>query len=424
MSKASPLLDIFKADPAATVVPMPLGLTLPTVESAGLLARPDYHKVEGRGTYEELSDGTSGYRYVKGSGNSEALRSRTKGDPRKFPQFGHSLPSEFCFGSSPWSTAGGEIAPRVRGALALPYAVGDVLNAAVFLDVLMKKEGIPTTELAQSKGLTVPEGVIFSPAVSADICEGLDRIRKSSKAQKPQAQVDYKYGLAALRVPACERLRSRDDINTSKGEFWSRVLKSTEKMEMVGRVLKHQLGCGFISLSTHLQNVYDAPESMCPHADSSDLVPISEILLQGRLNHIPQEIALDAVVMRQLLYLPFNLMRYASAPQLQEDAKEAIRTILTTVAPGEWSRRELESLATKFPQKPHSVLTSIAHRLIKIDLVATSPQADWEGLRGEFSRYGYDIVSEHLIQMALTGACSLYTGIADSEARGGLSNLC
>jgi hypothetical protein len=311
----------------------------------------------------------------------------------------------------------------VRGALALPYAVGEVVNAAVFLDVLMKKEGIPTTEVAQSKGLTVPEGVVFSPAVSADICEGLARIRKSGKVQQLQGQFDYKYGIAALRVPACERLRSRDDVNTSKGEFWSRVLKSTEKMEMVGRVLKHQLGCGFISLSTHLQNVYDAPESMCPHADSSDLVPISEILLQGRLNQIPQEIALDAVVMRQLLYLPFNLMRYASAPDLQEDAKGAIRTILNTVAPGEWSRRELESFATEFPQKPHSVLTSIVRRLIEIDLVATSPQADWEGLRGKFSRFGYDIVSEYLIEMALTGACSLYTVIADSEARGGLSNL-
>jgi hypothetical protein len=117
-------------------------------------------------------------------------------------------------------------------------------------------------------------------------------------------------------------------------------------------------------------------------------------------------------------------MRYSTQPDLQGFAKGAIRTILNTVAPGEWSGRELEALAVKFPQKPHSVLTSIAKRLIEIDVVTSSPQADWQRLRGEFSQFGYDIVSEHLIGLALTGACSLYTGIVDAEARGGLSDLC
>jgi hypothetical protein len=424
MSKSSPLLNIFNADPGASVISMPFqGLSLPKVESAGLLARPDYKKVEGRGTYDTLGDGTGSYRYAKGSGNVESLRSHTEGDPRKFPQFGHRSPSEFCFGSSPGGTTVGEIAPRVRGALALPFAVAEVVNATVFLDVLMRKEGISTTEMAQAKGLTVPEGVIFSPGVSADICDGLARMRRSGYVRGPQTQPEYKYGLAALRVPACERLRTRDDVSRSKGEFWGSVLKSTDKMEMVGRVLKYQLEGGFISLSTHLQNVYNAPDSLCPHADSSDLVPISEILLQGRRSHIPPQIALEATVMRQLLYLPFNLMRYSTQPDLQGDAKGAIRTILNTVAPGEWSARELEALAVTFPQKPHSVLTSIAKRLIEIDVVTTSAQADWQKLRGEFSQFGYDIVSEHLIGLALTGACSLYTGIADAEARGGLSGL-
>lgn len=425
MSKTSPLINIFSADPKATVVPIRIeGLSFPKVESAGLLAVPDHAKVEGRGTYEELPNGSGRYRYVKGSGNLESLRSRSEGDLRLFPQFGHAHASQFCFGHDSSATGIGQTAPRVRGALALPYAVGEVINAAVFLDILMRKEGILTVQAAEAKGLTIPEGAIYSPGISADICEGLARARRESGVTDIPGRITHKYGLASLRVPSCTRLRTREDVAASRGEFWTRVLRSPEKMEMVGRVLRHQLQCGFVSLSTHLQNVYDAPNSLCPHADSSDLVPICEVMDAGARVNVDKEVLLEALVMRQLQYMPFNVMRYSASPELRNDAKGAIHTILSTVAPGEWTHREREGFAVSFPHKPYTVLSTIANRLIDMQMVDVSPQADWSTIQRQHARFGYDLVADHLTRVALASACSLYTGLVEAETNGGLCDLC
>ena len=425
MSKTSPLINIFSADPKASIVPVRVdGLSFPKLESAGLLASADYSKVEGRGTYEELDNGSGRHRYVKGAGNLESLRSRGEDDPRSFPQFGHAHSRKFFFGSDSSTTGIGQTAPRVRGALALPYAVGEVINAAVFLDLLMRKEGISTVQAAEAKGLTIPEGAIYSPGISADICEGLARARRESGRNEILERLPHKYGLASLRVPSCARLRTREDVTTSKGEFWTRVLRSPEKMEMVGRVLRHQLQCGFVSLSTHLQNVYDAPNSLCPHADSSDLVPISEVMNAGARAEVDKEVLLEALVMRQLQYMPLNLMRFSALPELRNDAKGAIHTILSTIAPGEWTHQEREALAISFPRKPYTVLSTIANRLIDMNLVDVSPQADWVKIQRQHSRFGYDLVADHLTRVALASACALYTGVVEAEAKGGLSDLC
>lgn len=424
MSTTSPLRNIFDADPKAAVVPIEIkGLSLPQVEFAGILASPNYTKVEGRGTYEELSKRIGRYRYVKGAGNVESLRSYTEEDPRRFPQFGHLVSSKFCFGPDSTPTLVGQTPPRVRGALALPYAVGEVIHAAVFLEVLMRKEGIVSVKSAEAKGLTIPEGVVVSPGISEDICDGLLRARRDLRLGDSHENLDYKFGIAALRVPSCERLRSRSDINATKGDFWTRVLRSPEKMEMVGRVLRHQLQCGFVSLSTHLQNVYDAPRSLCPHADSSDLVPISEVLEAGVRGGVDRGVLLEALVMRQLQYLPFNVMRYVGMPQLQNDAKAAIHTILSTVAPGEWTRRERDGFAEGFPRKPYTVLSTIANRLLAMKLVDASPQVDWPSIRAQHARFAYDVVADHLTRVALTSACTLYAAVADAESEGGLSDL-
>lgn len=424
MSRTSPLTNIFDVDREASVVPISVnGLSLPSVKSAGILNDPEYPKVEGRGSYVELPDASSRYQYVKGSGNGESLRSAGDGDLRRFPQFGHVSSSKFCFGPQSAGDSTVMSPSRVRGALYLPYAVGEVINAAVFLEVMMRKEKIPTLSAAEAKGLTVPEGMIFSPGISSDICEGLARIEFERRRHTASGMVEHKYALAALRVPACARLRSRGDVASTKGDFWIRVLRSPEKMEMVGRVLKHQLECGFVSLSTHLQNVYDAPESLCPHADNSDLVAISEILARRKDAKIERKLLLEAVVIGQLEYLPFNLMRYASNPTLQNDAKGAIHTILSTVAPGEWSFQERESFATNFSEKPYTVLSSIANRLIDMRMVSTMPQVDWQKIRREHARFAYDVVGEHMVNVAFSKACALYARIAEAELNGGLTAL-
>ena len=192
MSKTSPLINIFSADPKASVVPIRIeGLSFPKVESAGLLATPCHSNVEGRGTYEELADGSGRYRYVKGSGNLESLASHGENDPRALPQFGHAHSSKFRFEPQSSVTGIGHTAPRVRGALALPYAVGEVINVAVFLDLLMRKEGISTVQTAEAKGLTVPGGAIYSPGISADIFEGLARARRESGMDDVAGRINH-----------------------------------------------------------------------------------------------------------------------------------------------------------------------------------------------------------------------------------------
>lgn len=424
MSKNTALINIFKADPAASVVPISVnGLRLPKLASAGILADPHYSKVEGRGTYDELPGAIGRYRYTKGGGNVDARRSEIPDDPRRFTQYGHSSESKFCFGSDSPRAGMRQFAPPVRGALPLPFAIREVVNASVFLDLMMRKEGISTVKMAEAHGLTVPEGVVFSPAISSDICDGLARLQRGTKDKCSREELDFKYGLAVLRVPSCVRLRSRDDITATKGDFWMRTLGDPEKMQMVGRVLRHQLQCGFISLSTHLQNIYDAPNSLCPHADSSDLVAISEVLEVAERAGMERGFLVEALVMRQLLYMPFNLMRYSAPPKLRERAKDAISTVLSTVAPGAWTDGQMDVLAELFQQKPFTVLSSIANRLIDMRVVGDTPVADWDKIRSQHARFAYDIVADHLTRSALVSACSMFTSLADAEAQGGLESL-
>jgi hypothetical protein len=131
----------------------------------------------------------------------------------------------------------------------------------------------------------------------------------------------------------------------------------------------------------------------------------------------------EALVMRQLLYMPFNLMRYSTQPKLRERAKDAIATVLSTVAPGAWTDGQMDDLAELFQQKPYTVLSSIANRLIDMRVVCDTPVADWEKIRSRHARFAYDIVADHLTRSALVSACSMFTSLADAEAQGGLESL-
>jgi hypothetical protein len=426
MSKTAPLINVFKADPSASVVPVEIpGLSLPPVTSALLLNDPMYPHVEGRGTYsiatdERDTDGAARVRYAKGSGNAEARRSVIEKDPRRFTQFGHSSPEHYCFGQTPSQGLSSVTGPRVRGALALPHALGEVINAAVFLEGMMRKERIPSIEAAEARGLTVPEGVVFSPAISDDICQGLSRVNAALHGATEREDLGLKYGLASLRVPAAERLKTRGDVPESKGDFWSRFLNSSQQLAMVGRVLKHQLECGFVSLSTHLQNVYNAPDSLCPHADNSDLVPISEVLHEGEVSRLDRHDLLAGLVMRQLQYLPFNLLRYDDSPEIREVAGNAIGMMLCTVAPNVFSHLERKSFISDFMSTPYKVLSTIANRLIADGLVCSDPQIDWRKLREAHTDVGYDLVSEQMISLALDGALKFSAGLKRVESSGGL----
>jgi hypothetical protein len=284
----------------------------------------------------------------------------------------------------------------------------------------MKKEKIATLDEARAKGLTIPLGVVEMPNVSAEISEAIARSKKRGRSGELGKVHQYKYGVVVLEVPAAERLRPRSANPLVKGDVWREVLGSQPKREMMGRVLKHQLGCGFVSLSTHLQNVYNAPGSLCPHADNSDLVPISEILRMapgGTFDGIP---ILEALVMRQLMLAPFAGLLYRHEEKgldMFQQSEQAIRTILSVVAEDQWESLGSLRLA-EFQQKPLSVLQSITRRLIEVNAVQVAPQADWSELRDRNRDSGYEVVAEMMIDLALEDACKLYDTFRDSEERG------
>jgi hypothetical protein len=281
---------------------------------------------------------------------------------------------------------------------------------------MMKKEGLSSIEDAEAKGLTIPQGVVFSPAISADICEGLSRVSASIPGISPKEAFNFKYGLASLRVPASHRLRNKGKIPESVGDFWFRVLPCPEKMGMVGRVLKHQLACGFVSNSTHFQNIYDAPHSICPHADSADLIPISEILREADARKLDRDEILESLVLGQLCYMPFNLMlKYKGYPPMQRAARAAIHTILSTVAPEAFNFVEREVLLADFTRKPYSVLSSIAKRLIQEKMVLTDPQVDWQKMRDDHADIGYDGVAVQMVELALDDAIRYAADVQKAE---------
>jgi hypothetical protein len=178
----------------------------------------------------------------------------------------------------------------------------------------MQKEGISTLKQARTQGLTIPRNPELMPEVSVEISRAISKLTGDvSRNKRDGDEPDHLYGLSVLEVPSRTRLRMTGPVLPSKREHWSEILGAPEKMTQVANVMSRQLKCGFVTMSVHYQNIYDAPHSICPHADHIDLVPISEAL--RRAPRILQEAGQEslgtnemtlALAMRQCLYMPFN----------------------------------------------------------------------------------------------------------------------
>ena len=370
-------------------------LDLATVP-ASILSDPLYPHREGRGVYIPMETHPGRFYYVKGAGSKESLDSAKTGkDWRKFPEFGHRDLGRYFFDSLHEGDLITANFPRIRGAFNLDGAINEYTNARIVYESVCRKEGISSIEEARQKGLTIPHSIIECPTITEEIVEALQRMREEVGAREAiNLSGQVAYGMAILEVPACERLKKRHHINVQKGDFYTETLSNDSALLLVARTLQQQLAAGFVTRSTHLQNIYDAPGSICPQADNHDLVPISEILGQAKRLRMNKEDLLRILVMKQLEFLPFNLLRVKD-DKIQALAMRGIHKILATILPGRWNPVTAAALAATSLKKPHTIFAQIADEFIDAGLVETAPQENWAKLYRTYRKFGYrDLLSE------------------------------
>jgi len=391
--------NLFDYDPGAKL--LPLGRN-PRSDLAVLLADPDYPYQEGRGLYVPVQTEPGRFYYVKGAGNQEALASsKPETEWRDFPAIGHYDLDRYFFDQLPPIITPSFSPHRVRGALNLAAAINEYINADVLFKTLCRKENIKDEKQARERGLTIPIAVIDSPGISDEVNFAIQQIgRNIGKFCSAEGPSTMHYGLVILEVPSAKRIRTREHITATKEEFYREVLSSSTILQTVGRTVRHQLTAGFVSISTHYQNIYDAPDSLCPQADNNDLVPITEILAKAGAYKQATGDLLRAVVMKQLEFAPFNLLRVKD-DRIQMLALTAISEILQAIAPDKWSRSRCAAMALAYLKCPHRTLSGIAEDMIEDGMVETNPQADWKKLYRANQANGYFDGAQTQVRIAI-----------------------
>jgi hypothetical protein len=418
------LVNLFDVDRKAKVV---AGEAPPGLEGESfvpLLKDPKYAHREGRGIYHE-SHIPGRYLYIKGSGNEQALESAAPGDVRTYQGFGHAKPDRYLM--QPFTGDLREVAtgPRIRGAMTLAHALREYHLCDIFLSAYAKHHGFSIPENggirdfseARARGLSVPISVVSAPEISKEINESL--IHVIGDPSLSACDLKFQYGMAVLEVPALERLRPhKASPELTKTKHHREIFLSKEKMTMIGRVVKNQLVTGFTSQSLHYQNIYNAPHSECPQADHADLVPISDIIAEGKKIGVPKEDVVRAIVINQLRLIPFESLK--SEPDLQYEAIIGIHRAMETVVPDMWGLSDCLMKGLEFLEAPHSVLSEIAERLIHSHGVETAEPAGWKALENKYRRSGFKSLSQTIARSTLDAGLSFEEKLAAAEARGGL----
>lgn len=416
------LVNIFDIDRRATVV---LGkapsMVLQGESFAPLLSLPNYPQREGRGVYVPVNDYPGRFFYSKGTGSAEALHRPGDSEWRQYPSIGHVDPSKYQLEPSSPSLREMQTGPRVRGALSFPHALREYIMCEVFLATLGNKLGVRDASEARERGLSTPVAVISVPGISEEINRAL-RGGKSRREHRSTAELsDFNYGVVVLEVPSCERIRPhvRPALLT-KAEHHREVLTSPDKTEMIGRVVKYQLECGFVTQSVHFQNIYNSAMSVCPQADHSDMVVMADVIAYGGQLGIGSDEIVRSLVMSELRFAPFLLLR---DPWLQRPAVQGIHSILSTIAPGVWDEVSCIQIATAFMRYPHTVLSMIAQELIDRGNVEQQAPAGWTGRVDMYEANGFAALNQVAAENMLRAALHFEAGLRRVEAKGGFTYL-
>lgn len=423
------LVNLFKVDRKAQVVVGEAPPGLAGEQFVPLLNRSEYPHREGRGVYCPTHI-PGRHLYVKGSGNEASLESATQWDDRKYKGFGSADPDLYLMEPVSGNLREMQTGPRVRGALTLTHALREYHLCDIFLKTYAAKNGFSLPEIngvtdfsaARARGLSIPVAVISAPGVSKEINRSLVHIINDPNLTG--GDFHFRYGMVALEVPAHERVRRHENPpDYTTFDFYMDTLSSREMMEMVGRVLKHQLQCGFVTQSLHYQNIYRAPHSECPQADHADLVPISDVIAL----YTGKEDIVHALIMHQLELVPHKLLRFHESEfgnpkeysDLRRHTKAAIHTILDVICPGAWDTRELEKKLDEYREKPYSLVSYLSDTIRKHLVVETAAPKGWQALQEKYREYSFGELSRTIGQIALDKALHTQDGLKAKELNGG-----
>lgn len=232
-----------------------------------LVESSDTVKHEGRGRYfDSCFDRHNITLYSKGVGCMDILKlNARKGKNVQFGAFGP-IPEEDYNGNT-----SGYFFDSVNHPLHFPRVIGagytydenrEFLHALRVMVNLIRTESYTSIDDLFSNGVTIPVSAARFPGLTKYVREKTSHEFKDSKWKWND---DIELGSVTMVVPSSQRTNITDKYRTNRKEYSICIARALRK-------LYESSGAIFSPFSTHMQNFYFAPNSVCPHSDNSDLL--------------------------------------------------------------------------------------------------------------------------------------------------------
>lgn len=353
-------VDMRDIDPAAVVILTPALLEgwFPHVLYEELVRYAKAHEylafkiINRKPENPELFEGRGAYHlgeqvfYVKGIGSHEQFKDNEVQEVT-FPAFGEGLENPFF--DSVVGTFNPH--PRTLGAETLRWAVLEFLTTGAVLSAFVERLGLTTLEEVHALGLTIPVAVTHFPLLTERIGRSILAYKARLKNSFAESLLEWQgnfegLGSVALAVPSARRFLGKGVSNTA-GRLRDLPIfcLTKEDFSSMGRTLRSLIEAGFVYSysSAHVQNMYDAPYSICPQADNSDLIPLGALTAQEpneEDSHVDatfsksecQQYAIASAILRYLTFASLDPSRAISSRlyvNLSEDEKlEEVQELL------------------------------------------------------------------------------------------------
>lgn len=328
---------------------------------------------EGRGVYHPHPAAPGRFLYCKGVGSDACLNERSERLTASMSQYpGYGARDIDLFFDHPDS-----IHPRIGGALAMRWAVRELIVAAQILGDAVRQRGIQTLAQARELGLTIPLCVVSLPDLSDRIRETIGVFRRWYPRTRPGsdwAGNNEGQGTLLLEVQSSTRMDGgllRKTL-TGTGTWNSELLLDPQHHAAAAKTLRRILTRGWVMSrpSMHPQNFYATKSGDCSFADGEDLRHLGMVGSETRCFHplgsqwlTPADqrvLYIFGQVERDLsgsLVLPKDAPRYAA--ERFECRVEFLRHVLDGFK-GAVLARELTTLAPFFEQE---IALAIAYEL-------------------------------------------------------------
>ncbi len=261
--------------------------------------------IEGRGIYHNIG---GRFVYVKGTGNKDTLAKNN--NSTAYAAFGQGENLFF----DPIS-GNGSSHPRVNGTETVLWGGLEFVTATSIFAELVKQFQIDNLAAAREKGLTIPIGVSKFEVLSNKISQEIENFVKDNPLDpiaKQKARWHGNFmglGAVALEVPSDSRMQSSPFLKELFSYSQSLNISNRTQpanIQTLVKTIKILLKHGYIYSypSSHLQNIYIAPDSECAQADNSDILHLdlipTDIIKEAKKKNISLEDLQIEMITKQL----------------------------------------------------------------------------------------------------------------------------